>query len=83
MCLPCLTRSPIAGEENLKKARKEREITDEHVKAFQCVGQIVGEVLRPLGGERCECGPQLSDQPPLFLPSRSLCLVSDRYFPPC
>ncbi|VAI81661.1 unnamed protein product [Triticum turgidum subsp. durum] len=40
------------GEENLKKARKEREITDGHVKAFQSIGQIVGEVLRPLGGER-------------------------------
>ncbi|KAI4969212.1 26S proteasome regulatory subunit S10B homolog B-like [Hordeum vulgare subsp. vulgare] len=41
-----------AGEENLKKAKKEREITDGHVKAFQCAGQIVGEVLRPVGGER-------------------------------
>lgn len=83
LCLRCLIRSRIAGEENLKKAKKEREITDGHVMAFQCVGQIVGEVLRPLGGERCECGPQLSDPPPLFLASRSLCLVFDRPIPPC
>lgn len=69
MCLQYLIRSPIAGEENLKKARKEREITDEHVKAFQCVGQIVGEVLRPLAGDRCECHQDLS-------------LVSDRHFSP-
>ncbi|VAI93885.1 unnamed protein product [Triticum turgidum subsp. durum] len=52
--LACRERQSLltTGEENLKKARKEREITDEHVKAFQCVGQIVGEVLRPLAGDR-------------------------------
>ncbi|XP_047074583.1 26S proteasome regulatory subunit 10B homolog A-like [Lolium rigidum] len=41
-----------AGRANLKKAKKEFQETEEHIKAFQSTGQIVGEVLRPLGNDR-------------------------------
>jgi hypothetical protein len=54
-----LTRFAVAGRANLKKAKKEFQETEEHIKAFQSTGQIVGEVLRPLGNDRCEFECQL------------------------
>ncbi|CAM0908652.1 unnamed protein product [Alopecurus aequalis] len=40
------------GRANLKKAKKDFQKTEEHVKAFQSSGQTVGEVLRPLDNGR-------------------------------
>jgi len=41
-----------AGRENQKNAKKDLEKTEEDLKALQSVGQIIGEVLRPLDKER-------------------------------
>ena len=43
-----------AGRENQKNAKKNLEKTEEDLKALQSVGQIIGEVLRPLDKERCK-----------------------------
>ena len=43
-----------AGRENQKNAKKDLEKTEEDLKALQSVGQIIGEVLRPLDKERCK-----------------------------
>jgi len=40
------------GRENQKNAKKDLEKTEEDLKALQSVGQIIGEVLRPLDKER-------------------------------
>ncbi|OEL30511.1 26S protease regulatory subunit S10B-like protein B [Dichanthelium oligosanthes] len=40
------------GRENLQNAKKSMEKTEEDLKALQSVGQIIGEVLRPLDKER-------------------------------
>ncbi|CAM0908647.1 unnamed protein product [Alopecurus aequalis] len=40
------------GRKDLKQAKKDLQKSEEHVKAFQNSGQIVGEVLRPLDNER-------------------------------
>uniref|UniRef100_A0A804R221 AAA+ ATPase domain-containing protein n=1 Tax=Zea mays TaxID=4577 RepID=A0A804R221_MAIZE len=40
------------GRENLKNAKKNLEKTEEDLKSLQSVGQIIGEVLRPLDKER-------------------------------
>jgi len=41
-----------AGRENLRAAKKEFNKTEEDLKSLQSVGQIIGEVLRPLDNER-------------------------------
>jgi len=41
--------------ENVKVARKDFDKTEDDLKALQSVGQIIGEVLRQLDSERCEC----------------------------
>ena len=43
-----------AGRENLKKAKKDYDKTEDDLKSLQSVGQIIGEVLRPLDSERCK-----------------------------
>ncbi|CAN6163516.1 unnamed protein product [Urochloa humidicola] len=40
------------GRENLKNSKTNLEKTEEDLKALQSVGQIIGEVLRPLDKER-------------------------------
>jgi 26S proteasome regulatory subunit T4 len=42
--------------ESVKELKKEYEKTEDDLKALQSVGQIIGEVLRQLDDERCECG---------------------------
>ena len=39
--------------ENLRAAKKEFNKTEDDLKSLQSVGQIIGEVLRPLDNERC------------------------------
>ncbi|PPS05192.1 hypothetical protein GOBAR_AA15475 [Gossypium barbadense] len=41
-----------AGRENLRAAKKEFNKTEDDLKSLQSVGQIIGEVLRPLDNER-------------------------------
>jgi 26S proteasome regulatory subunit T4 len=52
-----------AVRENMRAARKEFAKTEEDLKSLQSVGQIIGEVLRPLDNERCNinylCAPFL------------------------
>jgi len=43
----------IAVRENLRASRKEFNKTEDDLKSLQSVGQIIGEVLRPLDNERC------------------------------
>lgn len=42
-----------AVKENLRAAKKEFNKTEDDLKSLQSVGQIIGEVLRPLDNERC------------------------------
>ena len=44
----------FAVRENLRAARKEFGKTEDDLKSLQSVGQIIGEVLRPLDKERCK-----------------------------
>jgi ATP-dependent 26S proteasome regulatory subunit len=39
----------------IKDLQKEFDTTEENIKALQSVGQIIGEVLKQLDDERCEC----------------------------
>lgn len=39
--------------ESLRGAKKEFNKTEDDLKSLQSVGQIIGEVLRPLDNERC------------------------------
>lgn len=39
--------------ENLRATKKEYAKTEDDLKSLQSVGQIIGEVLRPLDNERC------------------------------
>ncbi len=41
--------------DSVKVLRKEYDKTEDDLKALQSVGQIIGEVLRQLDEERCEC----------------------------
>ncbi|KAK6121461.1 hypothetical protein DH2020_044796 [Rehmannia glutinosa] len=41
--------------ENLRATKKEYAKTEDDLKSLQSVGQIIGEVLRPLDNERCYC----------------------------
>jgi 26S proteasome regulatory subunit T4 len=43
--------------QQVKELRKEFDKTEDDLKALQSVGQIIGEVLRQLDEERCECSP--------------------------
>lgn len=47
--------SEIAVRENLRASKKEFNKTEDDLKSLQSVGQIIGEVLRPLDNERCNC----------------------------
>lgn len=40
--------------ENLRATKKEYAKTEDDLKSLQSVGQIIGEVLRPLDNERCK-----------------------------
>ena len=40
-------------KEELRTAKKEFAKTEDDLKSLQSVGQIIGEVLRPLDNERC------------------------------
>lgn len=40
--------------ENLRASKKEFAKTEDDLKSLQSVGQIIGEVLRPLDNERCK-----------------------------
>jgi 26S proteasome regulatory subunit T4 len=42
----------IAARDNLKNAKKDFGKTEDDLKSLQSVGQIIGEVLRPLDSER-------------------------------
>ena len=42
-----------AVRENLRASKKEFAKTEDDLKSLQSVGQIIGEVLRPLDNERC------------------------------
>lgn len=42
------------AKENLCIAKEEFEKTEDDLKSLQSVGQIIGEVLRPLDSERCK-----------------------------
>lgn len=44
----------IAVRENLRASKKEFAKTEDDLKSLQSVGQIIGEVLRPLDNERCK-----------------------------
>jgi ATP-dependent 26S proteasome regulatory subunit len=46
----------------IKDVQKEFDITEDNIKALQSVGQIIGEVLKQLDEERCEC---CQDAPPI------------------
>lgn len=43
-----------AVRESLKTAKKDFTKTEDDLKSLQSVGQIIGEVLRPLDNERCK-----------------------------
>ena len=45
-----------ALREEVKTIKKDYDKTEDDLKALQSVGQIIGEVLRQLDEERCECG---------------------------
>lgn len=47
-------RCRYAVRENLRGAKKEFNKTEDDLKSLQSVGQIIGEVLRPLDNERCQ-----------------------------
>lgn len=40
----------------IKGLQKEFDRTEDHIKALQSVGQIIGEVLKQLDDERCRAG---------------------------
>ena len=42
-----------AVRENSRTSKKEFAKTEDDLKSLQSVGQIIGEVLRPLDNERC------------------------------
>lgn len=44
-----------AVRESLRASKKEFNKTEDDLKSLQSVGQIIGEVLRPLDNERCNC----------------------------
>lgn len=47
------SKCQIAVRENLRASKKEFNKTEDDLKSLQSVGQIIGEVLRPLDNERC------------------------------
>ena len=49
----CVCVCFCAVRENLRAAKKEFNKTEDDLKSLQSVGQIIGEVLRPLDNERC------------------------------
>lgn len=44
----------LVVRESLRGAKKEFNKTEDDLKSLQSVGQIIGEVLRPLDNERCK-----------------------------
>lgn len=46
-------------KENLRASKKEFAKTEDDLKSLQSVGQMIGEVLRPLDNDRCENQPVL------------------------
>lgn len=41
--------------DSVKALKKDYDKTEDDLKSLQSVGQIIGEVLRQLNEERCEC----------------------------
>ena len=39
----------------IKGLQREFDVSEDNIKALQSVGQIIGEVLKQLDEERCEC----------------------------
>ena len=40
----------------IKGLQHDFDVSEDNIKALQSVGQIIGEVLKQLDEERCECG---------------------------
>lgn len=47
-------RSRLAVRDEARVVETDYDETEDHLKALQSVGQIIGEVLRQLDEERCE-----------------------------
>ena len=61
--------------EDLKKAKKEFDKTEDDLKALQSVGQIIGEVLRQLDDERCEQSSWLYTAEIIILLEEVMCFL--------
>jgi len=58
---------------DIKGLQAEFDTTEDNIKALQSVGQIIGEVLKQLDEERCECkNPELYPDQRLPLPRREI-----------
>ena len=58
-----LFKKRITVRFSLKDLEKDYEKTENDIKAIQSVGQIIGEVMKQLDDERCECSQPLIDFP--------------------
>jgi len=54
------SKSVYAVRETLRSTKKDYAKTEDDLKSLQSVGQIIGEVLRPLDNERCNSTLQYS-----------------------
>ena len=52
---PCLSQACSVVRFSLKDLEKEYAKTEDNIKAVQSVGQVIGEVMKQLDDERCEC----------------------------
>jgi ATP-dependent 26S proteasome regulatory subunit len=64
--------------ETVKELKKEYDKTEDDLKALQSVGQIIGEVLRQLDEERCECVRRAATVGLLSCARTLVCLASMR-----
>ena len=53
LSLTCIEVEMFTVRESLRTTKKEYAKTEDDLKSLQSVGQIIGEVLRPLDNERC------------------------------
>ena len=66
--------------ESVAAAKKEFDKTEDDLKALQSVGQIIGEVLRQLDAERCECPSTAHASPPgCLLTMHAQCMLMWRW----
>lgn len=54
-----------ALRDDVRTVKVDYDKTEDDLKALQSVGQIIGEVLRQLDEERCECG-SAGEQPEAY-----------------